>query len=171
MFSHLLKRVIPFTLTFILGATIGGFSKLFRSGETRSVGVLTSYRAYEYNYGMGHGCDHRRNLVAESKPLVILFKPDALVPRGVKLEQWQRNTLVSVTFGADGKVQKVEPAGGGEFAGLPGGWLAEEQLGNVTPVWNAVERAAQQIQFKPETINGIPVSVTKDIEIRFIDNI
>src|SRR5947208_16733012 len=110
MFSHLLKRVIPFTLTFILGATLGGFFKLFRSGETRSVGMFTNYRAYEYNYGMGHGCDHRRTLIAESKPLVILFKPDARWPRDLlRSEEGVSPVRVRVTFGADGKVQQVEP--------------------------------------------------------------
>ena len=37
-------------------------------------------------------------------------------------------------------------------------------------MWAAVERAARQIQFEPETINGMPVSVTKEIEIHFTTN-
>jgi hypothetical protein len=168
MFSHLLKRVIPFTLTFILGATIGGFFKMFRTGETRSVGVFTSYRAYEYNYGMGRGCDHHRNLVAESKPLVILFKPDARWPRGLlRSEEGVSPVRVRVTFGADGKVQQVEPGSSCVIAAQQD-WSATSKEPGKTAVWAAVERAARQIQFEPETINSIPVSVTKDVEIRFI---
>src|SRR2546423_8789149 len=160
MFSHLLKRVIPFTLTFILGATLGGFFKLFRSGETRSVGVFTSRRAYEYNYGMGHGCDHKRNLVAESKPLVILFKPDARWPRGLEAEKSAFDPVrVAVTFGADGKVIAATPEGS---------CFSDSAVSRVKSIRDAAERAALMIQFEPETINGIPVSVTKDVEIHFI---
>jgi hypothetical protein len=36
------------------------------------------------------------------------------------------------------------------------------------PLWEVVEKAARQIQFEPETINSIPVTVTKDVEIHFI---
>jgi hypothetical protein len=157
MFSSLLKRAIPFTLTFIIGAGVGGFFKLFRSGETRSVGVFTSRRAYEYGYGYGHGCDHRRSLVAESKPLVILFKPDARWPRELreKTQGGEGLVLASVTFGADGKVQDVNPSG-----------PVPNEI--VPSIWRAAERAARQIQFEPETVNGVPVTVTKEVIIHFM---
>jgi hypothetical protein len=35
-------------------------------------------------------------------------------------------------------------------------------------VEKAAEKAAQQIQFEPEMINSVPVSVTKEVEIHFI---
>ena len=77
MTTCLLKRVLPFTLTFIIGATVGGLFNLFGSGETKTVRFTQSLPYLE-----GRGCRaYRRNLVAETKPLVILFKPDARLPR------------------------------------------------------------------------------------------
>ena len=156
MVSCFLKRAIPFALTFVVGATLGGFFKLFSSGTETRRGVLTSrYRTFEYNYG--HGCPQRRNLVAESKPLDIHFKPDARWPlearwpRGVSVAKEGIGVRVRVTFGADGRVQQVE-----QHNALPR--TAQE----------SVEQAARQIIFIPEIMNGEFISVTKDIEIRFI---
>lgn len=153
MLMCLLKRVLPFTLTFIVGAALGGFFNPFGAWRgTRSVVQRTEL--HDYGLGKSRGCKHRRfkrrELVAETKPLVILFKPDARYPR--VFEGYRNSVWVRVTFGADSKVQKVE-----QLQPL----LPNEAL-------EAVERAARQIQFEPETINGLPVSVTKEIEIRFM---
>jgi hypothetical protein len=58
---------------------------------------------------------------------------------------------VNVTFGADGKVQRVD------------------QLQPLLPdgILKAAESAARQIQFVPETFNGVPITVTREVEIRF----
>ncbi|HYY95456.1 MAG TPA: hypothetical protein VE713_13130, partial [Pyrinomonadaceae bacterium] len=118
-------------------------------------------------YGYGHSCRMRaRNLVAETKPLLIRFKPDARWPREL---HGGRIDLVRarVTFGADGKVQQVEPGNNG----LSFDSFGDKELithPGVVAMWNAVERAARQIQFEPELINGVPVSVTKDVEIHFM---
>jgi hypothetical protein len=159
MYTCLLKRILPFTLTFILGATLGGFVKLFGRGEP---GMKRSF-VFSREYSSGHGCDYRRRkLLAESKPLVILFKPDARWPRGLETgKEGVRPMWVSVTFGADGKVHEVETDMDSPLAssGIEG-----------DAVRSAIERAARQIQFVPETINGIPVSVTKEVEIRFLSD-
>ena len=149
MYSLLLKKAIPFALTFVLGSFVGGLFKSFVSGG-RSYGHA---RAYHYDYGEGHSCGMRarqRYLVAESKPLAILFKPDAGYP-GVS-EGHRNSVLVNVTFGADGKVQNVE-----HLQPL----LPDSML-------KSVERAAWEIQFEPEMVNGLPVSVTKEVEIHFM---
>ena len=96
---------------------------------------------------------YRRDLVAETRPLVILFKPDAVLPYRDEMGKEGNNLVsVSVTFGADGKVHAVE------------------QLPPLMPdvMKQAVERAARQIQFEPETVNSVPITVTKDIEIQFM---
>jgi hypothetical protein len=157
MFSCLLKRVLPFTLTFTVGATLGWLFH-FQGSGARFVEMTTRLesRVAPFGYGYGHSCRMRsRYLVAETKPLVILFKPDARLPyRGEMGKEGNNFVSVTVTFGADGKVHEVE------------------QLPPLMPdeMKQAVERAARQIQFTPETINGIPVSVTKEILIRFMPN-
>src|ERR1043165_5932586 len=107
MLTCLLKRVLPFTLTFIIGATVGGLFNLFGSGETTKAVRFTQ----SLPYLEGRGCRaYRRDLVAETKPLVILFKPDARWPRELmQSEEGISPVRVMVTFGADGKVQQVEP--------------------------------------------------------------
>ena len=168
MLTYLLKSALPFTLTFILGAALGGFFFNPFGVRTRMSRVVrTEFRTYDYSEG--RGCKHRRfrqrELVAETKPLVILFKPDARWPYSrdgrvdSRAAQITYPTQVSVTFGADGKVNSVEPVGG---------WVRGERSGTMSVIWDAVEKAARQIQFEPETINGLPVSVTKDVEIRFM---
>src|SRR5438270_5659182 len=105
MYSCLLKKLLPFALTFIVGATIGG---LFKSRvTTRTLTERNTLMLDHGGYGYGHSCRmYRRDLVAETKPLVILFKPDAHWPRGV---DYLEAVCALVTFGADGKVQQVEP--------------------------------------------------------------
>ena len=171
MFSCLLKRVLPFTLTFILGAAIGGLFKANRAEPTawtweKSAPLL----GHEGSFGYGHSCRMRaRSLVAETRPLVILFKPDARWPRELRSGSGRPDSVRAlVTFGADGKVQQVEPADRGLLFAVKD----EREYGGITliaagEVWDAVERAARQIQFEPEMINGVPVSVTKEVEIHF----
>lgn len=160
MFSCLLKRVLPFTLTFIAGATLGWVFNF--QGAVRQFAVLEREHI-PLGGGYGHSCRMRaRNLVAETRPLVILFKPDAMLPagRGSLRAGTDERVTALVTFGADGKVQRVEPGSllsscGKASEGLPSGSL-----------WEAVERAAKQIQFEPEMINSVPVTVVKEVEIR-----
>ena len=158
MFSLLLKKALPFTLTFVVGTALGGLSWLFGGSEERSeTRLVTSV----YNFKSGCGSRHRRRLVAESKPLVILFKPDARLPLGAEPEEGARPAVVRVTFGADGKIQDARPMSF-RFHGR------DESLVEVKALWESVERAARQIRFTPETVNSVPVTVTRDVEIRFL---
>jgi hypothetical protein len=142
MYLFLLKKALPFTLTFIFGAALSGLAGLFGSPEKKGES-WSGTRTYEF----GSRCRLRRHrLVAESKPLAILDQPAAryYIPgTGTKAVR------VNVTFGADGTVKKVE-----HLQPL----LPEEML-------KAVERAARQIKFTPETINSVPVTVEKEVEI------
>ncbi len=168
MYSHLLKKALPFTLTLVVGTALGGLSAPRGAGSTS----WASWRGARREFGFGerrpHACRMRRRyLVADSKPLVILFKPDAVLPHTFTGALGMTPARVLVTFGSDGNVQAVEPldeysvkawrdwpsAGGDPFA---------------AEMWQAVERAARQIRFEPETINSVPVSVTKEVEIRFL---
>src|SRR5436309_11558545 len=133
MYSCLLKKLLPFALTFIVGATIGG---LFKSRvTTRTLTERNVLMLDHGGYGYGHSCRmYRRDLVAETKPLVILFKPDARWPRGLEARKNDLNpTLVRVTFGADSKVHEIKPGGD---------WPVEITHLTDPAVWDAVERAA-----------------------------
>src|SRR5437588_10753824 len=114
MHSYLLKKLLPFTLTFIIGAFIGGLFKSYRTGpavwawESRATPLLG--HEGPFGYDRHRSCRmYRRDLVAETKPLVILFKPDARVPLELREvgEEGIGPLWVHVTFGADGKVQNV----------------------------------------------------------------
>jgi hypothetical protein len=150
MYSLLLRKALPFALTFILGSLVGGLFKAVGVGG-RGAGHP---RAFYYGYGEGHGhsCRMRarqRYLVAESKPLKITFQPDAF--NQTTFQEPFTFVPLSVKFGADGTIQGVE------------------QLQPSLPDWMAKEaaKAARQIQFEPETVNGVPVTVTSRVEIRF----
>src|SRR5215207_5961724 len=103
MYSFLLKRALPFTLTFVFGAALGGLLGLFGGSEKRAESFVGT-RTYEFN----SRCRARRHhLVAESKPLAILHKPDAILPAGSGgIKSNSEFIPVNVTFGADGKVQQ-----------------------------------------------------------------
>ncbi|HYP53326.1 MAG TPA: hypothetical protein VEQ42_07280 [Pyrinomonadaceae bacterium] len=149
----LLKRVLPFTLTFVVGAAVGGFFNLFGA---RGAGWGWRRHAYTYEGRRGCGKKLRRNYFApESRPPVILFKPDARIPPGLDAsgaKHGLRPVRVNVTFGEDGKVR-------GAAARTTGRWWPELD--------EAAERAARQIQFIPATLDGAPTAVTEEVLIRF----
>jgi hypothetical protein len=172
MYSHLLKKALPFTLTLVVGTALGG---LFGSrGAGAPAWASWDGARREFGFGRRYGHDHcrmrRRYLVAETKPLLILFKPDAVLPRvsGV-VDKGFSFARVLVTFGADGKVQAVEPMDDMSINAWRD-WPSAGKDKAATAAWEAVERAARQIRFEPETINGMPVSVTKEVEIRFVND-
>ena len=154
MYLFLLKKALPFALTFVVGTALGGLTWLF-GGSGKKAETFVATRTYEFPGRCGSR-PRRHKLVAESRPLLILFKPDArypLAPGG--------RVRVNVTFGADGEVKAVKPLAS---------WFhsRDEDLVRVKAMWDAVESAARQIRFTPETVDGLPVSVERDIEIRFL---
>lgn len=160
MYSLLLRKALPFALTFIIGSLVGGLFKAVGIGGPSAGNA----RTFRYNYGGRHSCRmrfERRNLVAESKPLNILSKPDATV--SVEANSLRRGmgarVLAVVTFGADGKVQGVESA---NLLSACGKYKGEELSGEFL---EAVKRAATQIQFEPETVDGVPVTVVRETDI------
>ncbi|HEX8354577.1 MAG TPA: hypothetical protein VF611_16850 [Pyrinomonadaceae bacterium] len=158
MLSLLLKKALPFTLTFVVGTALGGLTWLFGGSEKKAEAVLVT-RTYDFKRKCG---SRRRHLVAETRQLAILSKPEARLPLGAEPgQEGARRAVVRVTFGADGKVQDVRPLAS---------WLhgRGESLVGVKATWEAVERAARQIGFTPETVDGVPVTVSRDVEIHFM---
>lgn len=163
MYSLLLRKALPFALTFILGSLVGGLFKAVGVGD----GGASNARSYFYGYddGHGHSCRmraRRRYLVAESKPLNILYTPDATwsVPRDSLRRGTDVHVMAVVIFGADGKVQGVESA---NLISACGKYKGDEVDGESL---EAVKRAAAQIRFEPETVDGVPVTVVRETNIR-----
>ena len=156
MFSLLLKKALPFALTFVVGTALGGLAGL--SGGSGRGGYWTAFAPHAHD--SRRGCGSRRHyLVAESKPLVILFKPDAR-RAGVGTDAVD-SVRVNVTFGADGEVKEVRPPARPSYA-------RGESLAGADVMWESVERAARAIRFTPETIDGVPVTVEREVKIRFL---
>ncbi|HWS89792.1 MAG TPA: hypothetical protein VN282_22685 [Pyrinomonadaceae bacterium] len=160
MYSFLLKRALPFTLTFVFGAALGGLVGLFGPSEKKAESALGT-RTYDY----GRRCrakPRRHQLVAESKPLNILYKPVVAYPAARGFEAADvASARVEVTFGSEGRVTQVRPLTL-DFKGPD-----ESDLVRVKAMWESVERAAQRIEFTPETLNGVPVTVTRVVEMDF----
>ncbi|HEX7315860.1 MAG TPA: hypothetical protein VF297_18230 [Pyrinomonadaceae bacterium] len=151
MYSFLLKKALPFTLTFIFGALLSGLVGLFVSSKTGYEVLRFQHHVGEYGRGRRECRMRRHNLVAETKPLNILYKPQADLSRVSPAVGDVNPVTVNVTFGADGKVRKVEPAAGR---------VVRQE------VWEAAEGAAREIQFEPETVNGLPITVTREVDIQ-----
>jgi hypothetical protein len=158
MYLFLLKKALPFALTFVVGSALGGLTWL-SGGAGKKAEAARVTRTYDFPGGCGKA--RRYKLVAESKPLQITFKPDALMPVGP--DSLRKGTgvrvLAVVTFGADGKVQGVESA---SLLSACGKYRGDEVAGDIL---GAVKRAAAQIQFEPETVDGVPVTVTREVEM------
>ena len=159
MYLFLLKKALPFTLTFILGAALSAVVGLFGAAEKKTETFFGS-RSCDYSK---RSRMRRQHLVAETRPLIILYKPDAVLHGAGALKVNAEPVKVRVTFGADGRVQGVEPVAGWCANGRERG---QESLG--ASGWEAVGRAARQIEFRPETVNGMPVTVEREVEIRFL---
>jgi len=150
MTEYLLKRALPFTLTFIIGAAVGGFFHLFAARDTARRAAR-----YTYTYEGGRGCANRfrRHAAPDSRPPVILSKLEARFPQGLDWE-WGRSGVwpwrVRVTLGEDGKVREVSSVDR---------WSRE--------VSAEAERVARQIQFIPATRGGAPTTVTEEVSILF----
>jgi TonB family protein len=152
MLTCLLKRVLPFMLTFAVGAALGWLFNFSGAGG-RFAEVTTRLERREAPFGYGYGRSYRmyrRNLVAETKPLVVLEQPPAIYTTEAKRHSFGGAVRLSVTFGADGTIKNIERLRG--------------QLYGLT---EAAERAAWRIKFIPATENGLPITVTRTIEYDF----
>ena len=155
MYLFLLKKALPFALTFVFGAALSGLVGLFGSSEKKTESV-----SYTRTYEFGSRCRMRsRTLVAESRPLQILHKPEARY-LGFNTDGAD-SARVNVTFGADGEVKDVKPLAC-QYHGR------DDSLVRVKAMWDAVDAAARGIRFAPETVNGIPVTVEREVEIHFV---
>jgi TonB family protein len=145
-----LKRVLPFTLTLIVGTGIGSVFNLFNSSPS----PLPEARAYRlessYGYG-GGGCRNRRRTVTSLiKSAEIIYRPEAFYTEAARRNRTEGDVTLRLTLGADGTVSDIET-----ITALPDG-LTEQ-----------ARRAASQIRFNPATRDGVPVDEVKTITYSF----
>jgi hypothetical protein len=156
MKEYFFKRALPFMLTFAVGAAVVGIFQLF--GVCCGSGSGSWRNSYRGVFRSRRDCAEKFRRYAhapasESRPLLILFKPDAYLPGELAVGTspvGMSSTRVRVTFGEDGKVRDAETLHR---------WSSE--------VSAAAERAARHIRFTPALVGGVPTTVTEEVEIRF----
>lgn len=142
-----LKRILPFTLTLVVGLAIGSFFNLFSSSTQPQ--PAPAYR-WERSYGNGGGCRSRRYFTATERPAEILYRPDPLYTDAATRNGTEGDVTLRLTLGADGNVRDIET-----ITSLPDG-LTEQ-----------ARRAAREIRFNPAMRSGSPVDEVKMITYSF----
>ena len=145
-----LKRVLPFTLTLIVGIGIGSLFNLFSAKPQAQPGVFR----FESSYGSGGSGScrtrSRRSYSEEYRAARILSQAQPSYTAEARRNQTQGEVILRVTLGADGTVTNIEP-----ITSLPDG-LTEQ-----------ASKAARLIKFVPASRNGSPVDEAKTITYSF----
>lgn len=144
--SYFLKRALPFTLTLIVGAALGGVVHLFGTRADNPVSVPRARRHYD--------CPSSRTYTARPEyPSVVatpVFEPNTRYTR----EAWNHGVTgvvrLRLTISADGDVTSVET-----IEGLPYGLTEEAQ------------KVAWRTKFEPARVNGQPVAATQNEDYIF----
>jgi TonB family protein len=146
-----LKRVLPFTLTLLVGLAIGGLFNLWKTETTETRG---EYRLQTSFGAEGRGCRSRRfgnNYSFNSySPATILSESEASYTTEARRNQTEGQVILRVTLGADGNVGDIET-----ITSLPDGLTEQARI------------AARQIKFIPAVRNGYKVDETKTITYTF----
>jgi TonB family protein len=150
-----LKRVLPFTLTLLVGLTIGGLFNLFNAKPQAEQGVLRVQTSYGggSGYGIGSGGCSTRRMRAYSedyRSAMIISQGEPAYTAEARRNRTEGNVILRVTLAADGKVSNIET-----ITSLPYG-LTEQ-------AW----KAAREIKFVPATYKGSTVDETKTITYSF----
>ena len=146
---YLVKRVLPFMLTFAVGIAVAGLFS-FSTSEVQVVEVPTFGSASSKT-----SCFQKERAVARARTtdltkLRILSKPRPGYTDLARERNTQGEVILRVTFLASGEIGSIEPV-----KTLPNG-LTEKAIA-----------AARQIEFEPPVVDGRAVSITKQIEYTF----
>ncbi|HEX5706759.1 MAG TPA: TonB family protein [Pyrinomonadaceae bacterium] len=146
-----LQRVLPFTLTLLVGSLAGGASGLFGwsgASERAETGVLV------FKERGRRGCRDRAarrwTRAKKSTPVVYTYEPNTRYTEEAMRRGVTGVVRLRVTFGAGGRIERVEPV-----LGLPYG-LTEQ-----------AERVAWATRFTPASEHGVPITVTKEVDYVF----
>jgi TonB family protein len=143
-----LKRVLPFTLTLLVGLGLGSFFNLFSAKPQTELRAVRLERSYATGSG---SCRSRSRSYSESyKSVRILSQSEPLYTAEARRNHTEGEVILRVTFGADGTVSDVQ---------------AVTQLRD--GLTEQAEKAARLIKFIPATRNGSPVDEAKTITYSF----
>lgn len=147
MMTYFLKRGLPFILTLMVGVGFGSIFG-FHSSKTSTMDNSSGFSWERHHHHYRSGC--RGKDFSNTTPLVITNQPEARVML-IALEHKTTGIVqLRVRFNADGTTTVLE-----RLDTLPDG-LTEE-----------AERIAENTTFTPETIDGEPVSVVRDMSYPF----
>jgi TonB family protein len=152
--SCFLKRILPFTLTLMVGIAIGGLFNLFSPKRQSTPGTLrleSSYGTSGASAGAGYGCRTGRRRYSESYiPARLLTQAEPAYTTEARRNGTQGQVMLRVTLKADGTVGDIET-----ITSLPDG-LTEQ-----------ARKAARLIKFTPATRYGSPVDELKTMTYSF----
>lgn len=150
MFSFL-KRALPFTLTLIIGVTLGTLFNLFSASPQTQPRVLRYEGSYTTGGGSGSGCrSRRRSYYEDNRSARIISQAQPTYTAEARRNQTEGDVTLRVTLGADGTVTEIKTV-----TTLPYG-LTEQAI-----------RAARLIKFVPATRGGSPIDEMRTITYSF----
>lgn len=152
--SCFLKRILPFTLTLMVGIAVGGIFNLFsavRQTSPVSLRVESNYGTSGVSAGAGYGCRSRRRNYSEShSPARLLTQAEPAYTAEARRNGTEGQVMLRVMLKADGTVGDIET-----ITSLPDG-LTEQ-----------ARKAARLIKFVPATRYGSPVDELKTMTYSF----
>ena len=145
---YLVKRVLPFMLTFAVGIAFAGlfsFSSEFPVVEVPTYGTASSKTSC-----FAKKTDEVHASARDLTKLQILSKPRPGYTALARENNTEGTVVLRVTFLPSGKIGSIEPV-----KSLPDG-LTEQAI-----------EAARRIRFEAPTVDGQPMTVVKSIEYTF----
>jgi TonB family protein len=140
----MLKRVLPFILTLIVGVALGNLGRAFRPQASEDHAVVPPAE-------LGVADDETVfNACQVTRKAIILYKPSPGYTDEARLNHATGTVVLRAVLSASGQVKEIMPL--------------ERQPYGLT---EAAIDAAQRIRFSPALKNGRPVSQYATIEYRF----
>ncbi len=143
-----LKRALPFAATLLLGLMLGNFA-----GRVNPFERANFINATQSGTSRGYSCrlkKRKQNRPRHSSRLQILGKPEAQYTDAARLAGIEGTVRLRAVFDSDGTIKDVQP-----LATLPFG------------LTDSAMRAAYDIEFVPEKMNGFNVPVERLVEYHF----
>jgi TonB family protein len=149
----LLKKILPFALTLIVGVSLGSLLKhrhhqVRRCESSESYGTLGG--VYEDGRVFVSPAPHTYALEHVSRGVIVLSKPEPLYTDEARRHGTAGEVRLKVLMTEAGKISEIEP-----LMTLPDG-LTERAI-----------EAARRIEFIPAEQNGVPISEVVNISYRF----